>query len=128
MRALALLASLLLTPSCSSNQLQDVAPALLSPGADTAREEIASHIGNALGGSVVLADDAFASSSQLVIERRVHRDPAGNRLPGRILEEPERFRLALHNGDCILLHLNSGRQWVLAESHCIPASPAGQRQ
>lgn len=126
MKALSLLAGLLLLASCKSSQLQDTTPAVLSPNAEAARHEIAMHIGEALGGSVLLADDAFTRSSQLVIERRAHRDPAGNRLPGRILDEPDRFRLMLHKDDCVLLHTNSGRQWVLEQAPCVSTPAEGQ--
>lgn len=125
MRALSVFVSLLLLMSCKSSQLQDVTPALLSPSADAARREIQVLIGDALGGNVLLSDDAFTRNSQLVIERRPQRDPAGNRLPGRVLEEPGRFRLALRGGECILLHVNSGRHWVLNQAACVPA-PADQ--
>lgn len=117
--------------SCKQNTVQDAVPAVLVGSDEAGRQEIQQHIENVLGGSVLLADGVLTGNSEIVVERRPQRDPSGNRLPGRILTEPERFRLIIsRKGECILVHLNSDQHWILEDSRCVPitADPSSSTQ
>lgn len=114
-------ASVLLLVACKNGTLQDEVPARVQAPTPAGKAELQAAVAEALGRTeVLLADDAFIDSSTLVVERRPARDPAGNRLPGRELEKPERFQLLLSGGDCILLRESSGERWTLREVRCQP--------
>lgn len=117
MTAILLLAAL---TGCKQGTLED-ALAARSVGLDAnGRAELEARMSEVLGQPVSIAANAFADSSLLVLERRVQRDPAGNRLPGRSLERPERFRLWMNAGQCWLEHEASGEYWLLESPNCEP--------
>lgn len=125
MKFLPLVFFALLLTSCKHSSVQDGAPAVLIESDELARQEIQQHMEDVLGGSVLLAEDVLSRSSEIVVERRAQSDPLGNRLPGRILTEPDRFRLTINQeGQCILVHENSGRHWLLQESRCVANAAA----
>lgn len=118
-----LLISLSVLAACKQNSLQHTVPALMIEATPAALQELQMRVAEALGGgNVLLADDVFTQRSELVVERRPKSDPQGNRLPGRIIAEPEQFRLALRDDRCILLHINSDRQWILTHARCVAAN------
>ncbi len=84
------------------------------------RAELRRVVSQAVGGRpVTLADDALTRDSQLILERTPRQGPEGVRVPGRDVEEPERFRLVLNSdGQCMLVHLNTGNRHPLRDVRC----------
>jgi hypothetical protein len=77
---------------------------------------------DALGVKVtVVADDALTRESTLLLERVAHRDAAGQRIQGRELTPPERFRLEIAGGECVLIHERTGRRLPLVATECAPS-------
>jgi hypothetical protein len=96
-------------------------PAVVAMPTAASRAELERAVSAAFGGqSVTLADDALTRDSVLLIERRTPPGPQGRIATGRTLEAPERFRLVLRGGRCLLVH-SDGREWPLAEARCVPA-------
>lgn len=113
-------ASLLALAACKNGTMQQEVPAVIHEPTAEARAELQSHVSSALATDVLLADDALSESSVLIVERRVRRDPAGNRLPGRDLGRPEEFQLLLSGGNCVLVRQSTGERWKLREVNCVP--------
>ncbi|HEY8521922.1 MAG TPA: hypothetical protein VIN61_17755 [Gammaproteobacteria bacterium] len=95
-------------------------PAVIVDPTPQTRAELAGVISAALGAPVTLADDALAGGSVLVVERREPRDAQGRPLSGRSLEAPERFRLVLDRGRCVLVREATDERFPLAAT-CAPA-------
>ena len=72
------------------------------------------------GAQVTVADLALTQSSELSIERTVRRDSEGHPVQGRVIEEPERFRLVRSGADCVLIHERTGTRYRLVETECAP--------
>jgi hypothetical protein len=86
------------------------------------RSELARVVSEALGGvPITLAEDALTQSSLLVIEHARPRDAQGRLLQGREMRRPEQFRLVKSGSDCVLVHVRTGRQWVLKSTACTGA-------
>lgn len=119
MKTASIFSMLLLVSSCQMPQpASGQAAVLTAPDAD-ARQELQQHIQTMSGFShVLLSANDLVQSSELVIERRQQAIPQGDLLQGRDLEMPHRFRLLARDGQCWLVHLNSGEQRLLARAKC----------
>lgn len=112
---------LLALAACKNGTMQQEVPALVSEPGPESRAELQRLVSAALAGvNVLLAEDVLSESSVLIVERQSHRDPQGNRLPGRDLGKPERFQLLLSGDRCILLQQSSDKRWELQETRCVP--------
>lgn len=116
------LAALLALAGCASARRD--APAVIVDPAAEHRAVLAVAVAEALGGApVALSDDALTRSSTLSVERGRGRGPDGLPLLGRDLGSPERFRLVLRGGACLLVHEGSGRERALPGLRCAPVGP-----
>jgi hypothetical protein len=72
--------------------------------------------------SVTLTQQAFAQSSQLLLERPPLRGPDGKLLDGRSLERPEALHLLKQAGTCAVLHEGSNQRAALPACACTAAN------
>jgi hypothetical protein len=99
----------------------DVPAQIVSPTAES-RAALRRAVSEALRGApVTLADDALTRTSSLVIEPAWPRDAGGRLLGGREYGLPERFRLVLSGGRCVLVHEGNGERLTLEATSCSPA-------
>jgi hypothetical protein len=99
----------------------DEVPALIVRPTDKSRAALAEAVSIGLDGArVTLADFALTGSSELVIERMVRRDLEGDRVQGRVTEQPERFRLVKSGQECVLIHDSTGKRYRLVDTECAP--------
>ncbi|MGQ9426854.1 hypothetical protein ACXYTJ_12730 [Gilvimarinus sp. F26214L] len=120
-RTILLAVTCLLLVACKKGTLQHEVPAVLSEPGPEVRAELRKTVAAAMNReSILLAEDALVTSSQLIVERKVQRDPQGGRILGRDLGEPEHFRLSQRDGACVLEQQSSGRSWVLKSARCRP--------
>ena len=70
------------------------------------------------GASVSLAEDALSRKDTLIVERKPIKDARGNLIQGRELGVPDRFNLLINDGQCVLVHQNSGQRWRLENTEC----------
>ena len=117
--AICVMVLLLSLAGCNARATAEPAPARLqSPDAE-ARAELTRLVREAVGQYQVsftlatLQDQGF-----LLLERTPAQDPAGHRLPGRDLSEPERFELWLQGDQCVLRQVRSGAEWPLEHAEC----------
>jgi hypothetical protein len=111
---------LLTTVSCRSATNPGERSAIIRSPTPEAHTEIRRAISEALGGvDVRLPEDVFTRSSLLIVERAPHRAPGGERIQGRELGQPDHFRLVIADGDCVLLHVQSGLRQRLTDSLCV---------
>ena len=112
----ALLALALLT-GCVRTRMHGEVPALL--GTDAAsRAALQKAVDGAVGGSVLLGDDAFTRDNVLMVEFA----PAmvnGQRIDGRESRRPIRFTLLISDGKCVLVS-DGGRREALRGAQCTP--------
>jgi hypothetical protein len=121
-RGVALAAALVLPAACGTLSAQEQAAVIGAPTAQS-RAELARAITAAFNGQpVALADDALTRDSTLTIERRTPPGPQGRAATGRTLEAPQQFKLVLRGTRCVLVRVTDGREWLLAETGCVPAA------
>ncbi|HEX6998993.1 MAG TPA: hypothetical protein VF322_12700 [Gammaproteobacteria bacterium] len=96
-------------------------PAVIVDPTPQGRAELAGVVSAALGAPVTLSDDALTGGSVLVVERREPRDAQGRPLSGRSFEMPERFRLVLDGGRCVLVREATRERFPLAAVTCARA-------
>ena len=122
-RLTAIALAALLLGACKNGTLaedESGVPALATALSEAGRAEIQARVSAALNGApVTIGRDAFRETHVLLIERQSHRDPQGNRLPGRSYETPERFELLRKEDRCYLLHPASDERWPLDEVECL---------
>ena len=95
-------------------------PAILVDPDPQVISTLAHTVSRALGGRhVLLAPDALTRSSLLVIEPAVHRDLQGRLDSGRTRGMPEKFRLLLGHGQCLLVREATRETFELPGAHCI---------
>lgn len=89
------------------------APAILAPAAESrATHPLAGAISQLLNGAnITLADSAFYTDSEVIIE---------GRLTGRSFEKPHHFRLWLLDNRCVLEHLETGNRVTVTQVNCLP--------
>jgi hypothetical protein len=121
---LTLLATAALAPlACGTPPARADTPAVIAEPGAASRAELQRVVSEATNGtSVTLADDALTRESTLIIERREPRDAQGRPLSGRVLDPPQRFRLVLREGNCVLIRESDARSWTLSETRCVPAT------
>lgn len=93
-------------------------PAVLVEGNAESRANLVKVIGEMLGTSVSLADDALTASDTLLIERKRLRDASGRQMIGRDVGYPDVFKLVKSGDQCILIHESSKKRSVLESSRC----------
>lgn len=95
-------------------------PARLLPPSEAARAELHAVVAAAIGqADVRLAEDVLQQDGVLLLERRPRTDPMGQRLPGRDLGSPSRFRLFIADDRCLLRQIDSDRSWHLEQARCV---------
>jgi len=77
----------------------------------------------ATGRSVQLTQAAFATSDELLLERRLIRDAHGRPLDGSSRDRPEGFQLQLRGDACVVIHPRSGTERVLTPCNCTALKP-----
>jgi hypothetical protein len=96
------------------------APAVVVNSNDQSRAVLQRVVSEALSVEhVTLSPGALTNDNLLIIERSRHRAPSGVLINGRETELPDQFRLFLQGSDCVLQHVQTEREWVLAETRCI---------
>src|SRR5690606_14595519 len=92
-----------ITACALANSKQDQ-PAVISESSAQIRASVQAVLFEALGVSVALADNVFADTSQLIVERKRHRNLNQNVVLGTDLSLPtEQFFLVINNQDCVLI-------------------------
>lgn len=112
-----LLAGVVFLAACAT-PASDPRPARIVEPSDASQAALQRVVDRALGLEVMVSDEALTDSSTLVLERAARRNPS--RHQGRDLEEPERFFLLRHNGDCLLEHERTGERYPLPDTRCEP--------
>ncbi|MDG2090291.1 MAG: hypothetical protein P8J61_04165 [Gammaproteobacteria bacterium] len=100
--------------ACSSTEL---APSLrrpaLSNNINVERMLLETAISEMMNGTdIIVADDAFVNSSDLIIERRLQSS-------GRDFDMPDHFRLWKRGESCLLEHVESGEMKNIEELNCV---------
>jgi hypothetical protein len=104
---------------CMTSSAHEPVPALIVGANAASRAELQHVVSQALRRqSVLLADDALTSSSELIIESARPRDSAGRLLNGRELRAPEHFQLLVDGQRCYLRQISTGRQFRLLATRC----------
>lgn len=125
---LAVSGALALLPACSAWPRTAAIPAVITHPTAASRADLELAVSRALGGGPVrLAGDALTRSASLIVGRAQARDARGLPLNGRELGRPQHFRLLLRGSQCDLLHLETGKSYVLAHTSCRPAPDDGVR-
>jgi len=112
-------------PACRSEAAEQGVPALLTHPTAASRADLSRAVARAFGGAPVrLAPDALTRDSLLVVGRAQARDARGLPLDGRQRGRPQHFRLLRRGTQCVLLHVESGRWYLLRHATC-RAAPTG---
>lgn len=120
-RAALLIAGSAAACACTTRLAQRAVPALISNPTPQSRAELRRLLSRALGGApVTIAADALTHSSALIIERAPARDAQGQRLNGREVGRPARFRLIKRGERCLLVRDEDGMRWELTDATCVP--------
>ena len=118
----------MLLSACVALSEQSEVAAVISAPTDEAQAALHRAVSHALAREdIVLAKDALTSTSLLVIEGNPHRIAASSNAPdslgpgafrGRNMQPPNRFRLWIVNGLCVLKHVETQRRWMLDNTRC----------
>jgi hypothetical protein len=111
-----MLAALLAACASSSprpDSLEGAVPAVIVEPTPKSRAALLQAVTDALGQEPLLADDALTRESVLLVERR--------HVEGRERGTPERFRLLLAGGRCVLVHERTGQRAPLVDTRCAAA-------
>lgn len=68
--------------------------------------------------NIIISQSAFTQNSQLIVQRRAAHFADSPRFLSE-LEQPHRFILLKTNGDCLIRHEQSQRQWYLQQVDCV---------
>lgn len=110
--------TMLIIAACASMAEQQKPALSIEPTAES-HAELVHVVSGALNIETVrLAEDALTRDSLLVIERTPARDASGQRLSGRDFGQPEQFQLVTDGRGCALIHLRTGKRYVLAKLTC----------
>lgn len=119
--ALRPLAAAFLVAGCLSGPGLADQPARIVDPTEASRAELRRVVGDALhADDVKLAGDALTETSVLVIERSRVRSLENPPLSGRDLGTPERFRLVIRDGRCVLIHERNEQPFELPSTDCAP--------
>lgn len=106
--------------TCSFSAL---VPALRNPDNDSENKDrllLESALSQMLNGAeITIADDAFVSNSEIIIERSQQNRPGvQNRNSGRELELPKHFKLWMRGGNCLLEYVETGEMQIIEGLSC----------
>ena len=105
--------------ACQTPARQSDPAALIVESDEQSRSELQQVVSTMLGlPDVLLADDAFTKSSDLLIERNAAYDASSMRITGRDSGKPQVFRLSIRDGACVLTHAVDGRHVALVHARC----------
>lgn len=106
---------LVMVAACAST------PAVIINNSDQSRAALQRVVSEALSVEhVMLSPSALTNDNLLIIERAHHHAPSGILINGRETDYPDQFRLFLQDSVCVLQHVQTKREWVMAETRCIP--------
>lgn len=127
-KVLVVLGALAALPACSAWPRPAAVAAVITHPTAASHADLELAVSRALGGGPVrLAGDALTRSASLIVGRARARDTRGLPLNGRELGRPQHFRLLLRGSQCELLHLETGKSFLLAHTSCRPAPADGAR-
>ena len=107
---------------CQTYGSQGDQPARIVNPDDASRTALQQVVNEVFGTEVLLADDAFTTSSLLTIE---HTPPATIDNPnpqGRVMQGPYRLRLVISGSDCIVIDERDESRHALVDTQCEPVS------
>lgn len=106
-------------PACRSWPANRGVPAIITQPTGASRADLERAVSRAFGGMHVrLARGALTRDSLLLVGRAQAHDIRGLPLNGRELQRPQHFQLLLRGSRCVLLHLETGRAYVLTHTRC----------
>ena len=105
---------------CQTPAIGNDVPALITNPTDESRAALQDTVNAALSTNVVIADDAFTTSSILMIERKPPRDLQGAPARGRTMDAPIQFRLVMSEAGCTLINVRDDSRVVLEHTTCTP--------
>ncbi|MGH8200291.1 MAG: hypothetical protein ACREVO_07985 [Steroidobacteraceae bacterium] len=106
-------------PACHAWPTARSTPAIITDPTAASRADLERAVSQALHGAPIrLADDALTRNDLLIVGRAEARDSRGLPLNGRELGRPQHFRLLRRNAQCVLLHVETGKAYVLPHTHC----------
>jgi hypothetical protein len=106
-------------PACHAWPTARSAPAIIAHPTAASRADLERAVSQAFHGAPVrLADDALTRNDLLIVGRAQARDSRGLPLNGRELGRPQHFRLLRRGAQCMLLHVETGKPYVLAHTTC----------
>ena len=115
---------LMCTWGCQSAADRTPVPAVLSNTSTEITAELQEAASQLLEGRpVTLGQSAFTRHNSLTLEPAMRNTPLGRLASGRTIDQPDALRLLLRGKQCVLEHINSGRQVVLETTDCT-ADPA----
>ena len=105
--------------ACTLADSRQDQPAVIFDSSAQSRASVQKVVSDALGMPVALADDVFADTSQLIIERQRHRNLNQGVLLGTDLSlRTEQFLLVINDQDCVLIRLATKARWLLPDVKC----------
>jgi len=121
-KTLNLFGTIVFLSACGSTSLD---PAIRLPAmndsTDSGRLLLESALSEMMNGiSIIIADDAFVNSSDLIIERRQQTSPeTQNENLGRDYGMPDHFKLWKRRNSCLLEHLETGEMKEVIGLNCV---------
>ena len=106
---------------CQTNMYASDRYAVLVDVTPAVHATIESAISAALPGmQITVAPDALSQTSLLTLERPVRQRLDGEAGLDRRLDTPERFRLVVNDGRCVLIHEAKSTRYPLDGARCTP--------
>jgi hypothetical protein len=106
-------------PACHAWPAASGTPAIITHPTAASRADLERAVSQAFHGAPVrLADDALTRNDLLIVGHAQARDARGLPLNGRELGRPQHFRLLRRASQCVLLHVETGKSYVLAHTTC----------
>ena len=100
-------------------QLQPPQPALLAEANANSARQIRLIVEDALESkNIIISQSTFTQNSQLIVQRSATHFADSPRFLSE-LEQPHCFILLKTNGDCLIRHEQSKRQWYLQQVECV---------
>lgn len=114
----------LILGACQATGLTSQVPARLLIDNTEAQTQIQQELQEAVARmlsvrEIHLAENTLTDRSQFVYARTPRVDASGQLLQGRVVEEPQIFKLVMRDKACWLIHQNSGQQTLLTYAKCI---------
>jgi hypothetical protein len=106
---------------CHSVNSQLVLTARLQAPDQAAWQELSRATAKLLGvSSVELAENTLRDSSQFSYARKPRYDAAGQKLQGRVIEQPHIFQLQIRGQQCWLVDQKNAQEIWLKHARCVP--------